>query len=277
MSESHAPRPAADLAIGSIGTIGRAVATELARGGLDGYRLAAVSARDAGRAREFLTRIDVGDVPIVALGELAGYADLVLECAPPACYRELGEPAISAGKDLVTLSVGALLDCWDLVERAQHTGSTIYVPTGALLGLDAVAAARQGTIESIVMITRKPPAALAGSRYVLDHEIRLEHIVEPTVIFSGTVREAIKAFPSNVNVAVALALVSNGPDATNIEVWVDPNLSRNTHTIDVQSDSARLHMHIENVPSDNPATGLLTANSTIALLRKMRATLRLGT
>jgi aspartate dehydrogenase len=54
-------------------------------------------------------------------------------------------------------------------------------------------------------------------------------------------------------------------------------LTRNIHRIEVESDSARFSMSIENIPSENPKTGLITALSVIACLRKLRASLRVGT
>jgi aspartate dehydrogenase len=95
-------------------------------------------------------------------------------------------------------------------------------------------------------------------------------------VFSGTAREAARGFPANLNVAVALSLAGPGPDRTYVEVWADPTVTKNTHTIVMLSDVADLTMTIENVPSDNPRTGRITALSVISLLRKRNAPLRVG-
>ena len=95
-------------------------------------------------------------------------------------------------------------------------------------------------------------------------------------MFTGTAREAAKGFPANLNVAVALSLAGIGPDLTMLEIWADPTITRNTHRIVVDSDAARLDMTIENIPSENPRTGRITALSVISLLRKQNATLRVG-
>jgi aspartate dehydrogenase len=151
------------------------------------------------------------------------------------------------------------------------------VPSGALLGLDAVAAAAEGEIISVRMITRKPVRGLVGAPYLERHGIDIEHITDPKMVFSGSAREAAAGFPANVNVAVALSLAGIGPDRTTIEIWADPALTRNTHRIEVEADSASFAMSIENVPSENPRTGRITALSVIACLRKMTAPLRVGT
>jgi aspartate dehydrogenase len=127
------------------------------------------------------------------------------------------------------------------------------------------------------MITRKPVKGLLGAPYLVENNIDIETITEPTRIFEGTAREAAKGFPANLNVAVALSLAGIGPDRTRLEIWADPALTRNVHRIEVESDSARFSMSIENVPSENPKTGMITALSVIAWLRKQRAALRVGT
>jgi len=127
------------------------------------------------------------------------------------------------------------------------------------------------------MVTRKPVRGLAGAPYLAEHNIHIEDITAPLRIFEGTPREAAVGFPANLNVAVALSLAGIGPDRTRVEIWADPTVTRNTHRIEVDSDSARFSMSIENIPSENPRTGRITALSVIACLRKQRASLRIGT
>ena len=177
----------------------------------------------------------------------------------------------------MVLSCGALLDNFDLVELARRNGGRVMVPTGALLGLDAVQAAAQGEVARIHMVTRKPPNGLDGAPYLLAHGISVADLAEAKRVFAGTAREAAKGFPANVNVAAALALAGIGPDRTTIEIWADPAVTRNTHRIEVEADSVRLAMQIENVPSENPKTGRLTPLSVIALLRKLASPLAIGT
>jgi aspartate dehydrogenase len=157
------------------------------------------------------------------------------------------------------------------------SGGQIIVPTGALIGLDAVTAAAEGNIRSVHMVTRKPVKGLAGAPYLLERNIDIENISEPLRLFSGSARAAAAGFPANLNVAIALSLAGIGPDRTTLEIWADPKLDRNTHRIEVDSDSARFSMMIENIPSENPRTGRITALSVIACLRKMHAPQRVGT
>ncbi len=178
----------------------------------------------------------------------------------------------------MVLSCGALLDNFDLVDLARRNGGRILVPTGALLGLDAVIAVAEGGISRVHMITRKPPQGLLGAPYLDEQAIEIAGLAEAKCVFSGTAREAARGFPANVNVAAALALAGIGPDRTTVEIWADPGVNRNIHRIEVEAAAARLSMQIENVPSDdNPRTGRLTALSVIAALKKLASPLAIGT
>ena len=264
------------VAIAGFGAIGRVVAKHLERG-IDGLTLAAVSARDTARAKAAMAGF-AKPVPVLPLARLGDEADIVVECAPAAVLRDIAEPALAKGRTLITLSCGALLDNFDLVDLARRQGGRILVPTGALLGLDAVQAAAVGNIDRIHMITRKPPNGLEGAPYLVEHSIAVTGLTEPKRVFTGTAREAARGFPANVNVAAALALAGIGPDRTTIEIWADPAIDRNIHRIEVESDAARLSLQIENVPSvENPKTGRLTPLSVVALLRKLGSPLAIGT
>lgn len=264
------------VAAGGLGAIGRVVASRLDQG-IEGLRLTAVAARDVARAEAAMAGF-ARTVPVVPLDRLWEYADVVVECAPAAVLRELAEPALGNARIVVVLSCGALLDNLDLVDLARRNGGRILVPTGALLGLDAVIAAAEGGIASVKMITRKPPQGLSGAPYLAANDIEITGLTEPRCVFSGTAREAARGFPANVNVAAALALAGVGPDRTAVEIWADPRVTRNIHRIEVEAAAARLSMQIENVPSEeNPRTGRLTALSVIAALKKLSSPLAVGT
>lgn len=127
------------------------------------------------------------------------------------------------------------------------------------------------------MITRKPPRGLAGAPYLAERGLSLDGLASALKVFEGTARDGARGFPENVNVAAALALAGIGPERTRLEIWADPALDRNTHRIEVDADSARFSMTIENIPSaENPRTGRLTPLSVIACLRGLTATLRVG-
>jgi aspartate dehydrogenase len=263
------------IAVAGLGAIGAKLVKAL-DDGMEGLTLSAVSVQNPDKHRTFLGGLSTPP-KLVPLDALAETADIVVECAPSKLVRDIVAPTVTRGKVAVVLSAGALLENDDLIALAKETGGQIVVPTGALIGLDAVTAAAVGTIHSVRMATRKPPRGLAGAPFIVANNIDLEAVKEPRKVFEGSARDAAKGFPANINVAVALSLAGIGPDRTRVEIWADPTVTRNIHRVEVDSDSARFSMQIENIPSENPKTGLITAFSVIACLRKLRASLRVGT
>jgi aspartate dehydrogenase len=264
------------LGIAGLGSIGRKLAGVLDATALEGFRLAGVAAHDHIKARQWMGEHLSRPVDCLDFEALAERCDWVVECAPARVLREIAEPALRRGRRLVVLSAGALVDLPHLVDLARDHGGQIIVPTGALIGLDAVAAAREGTIDSVTLVTRKPIAGLMGAPLLAEQGIDIAGLEQPLRVFQGSARAAIRGFPANVNVAVALSLAGIGVDRTQVEVWADPTVSRNTHSIRVEADSASFSMTIEGVPSENPKTGRITALSLIACLRKIHAPLRVG-
>jgi aspartate dehydrogenase len=262
------------VAIGGLGAIGRVVARKLADG-MPGLSLACAAARDHAKARAWLDAERIA-CPLMEPELFPAHCDLAVECAPASLLERICRPMLEAGKQVMVLSVGALLPRPELIELAKERGGRIIVPTGALLGLDAVTAAAEGRIHSVRMITRKPPRGLAGAPYLVANGISVEGLNGPKRVFVGSARDGAAGFPANVNVAAALSLAGIGPDRTSLEIWADPSVGRNCHTIEIDSDSARFTVSIENIPSENPKTGRITALSVLAALRKIHAPLRVG-
>lgn len=271
-----AKTPDLKVGIAGLGAIGLAVARAVDAGRIPGIQLVAAAVRDQDKARK--TTAAFRNPPrLTDFAGLAEIADVVVEGLPSSQFAAVATPAIERGRIFMPLSVGMLINHMKLVERAKSTGARIIVPTGALLGLDAVRATAEGTIASVKIVTRKPPAGLAGAPLLVKQGISVEGLKEPRRVFEGTAREAIAGFPANVNVAVALSLAGIGPDKTRAEIWADPTVTRNTHTIVVKSDSSDLTMTIENIPSEeNPRTGKITALSVLAALRRLTAPLVVG-
>lgn len=265
------------IGIAGMGAIGLRVAKELDQGGIPGCTLACFSARNAARAAELNGRLST-IVPHYNLTEIANHCDLVIEALPPSLFENLAAAVLGAGKTLVVLSASQLLGRQDFVDLATRTGAKIVIPSGAMLGLDAMKGVAVGEITSVVIETRKPVAGLIKAPYVAQMDIDLTSLTEPSLILKGSVTDVARAFPANVNVAAAVSLAGLGPDKTQMEVWADPSLERNKHTVRVTSDSSDFTMSIQNRPSaENPATGEITALSVIALLRQKTAVMQVGT
>lgn len=263
------------VGIGGLGVIGSAVAAALNRG-IPGLALSAVSGRDRAKVTAAIAGLEPLPV-VVPLSELAGLADVVLESATAAAYDEVARPAVEAGRILVTLSSGALLDRPELIERAQETGARIIVPSGGIVGLDALKAAAEDEIHSVELITRKPPRSLAGAPYLVARGIELSGLSKPTKIFEGTAAEAARAFPANANVAASVSFAGIGPARTRVEIWADPDIDQNRQELHVRSKAAEFTVQLASHPMPgNPRTGSLTLKSTIATLRSLTASLIVG-
>ena len=267
--------PGLTVAVGGVGAIGTAIVRALDEG-IPGLELRAVSARDTVKAQDRLAGLR-SNPRWVALGQLATLADVVVECAPASVYDQVATPAIEAGRILVTMSSGALLSREHLIERSKATGSLIIVPSGGILGLDALRAAAEGTIHSVTLITRKPPRSLAGAPYVVERKIPVLELTSAELIFQGNAREAAQAFPANANVAATLSLAGIGPIRTRVEIWAVPGLEENVQELQVRSESADFDLRLSSRPlAENPRTGSLTPKSAIAALRSLTSRLRVG-
>ena len=265
------------IGIAGCGTIGRKVATELDAGAVPRAILAGITSRNLPRAEKFASTLRCPP-PVVELGQLVEIADLVIEAAPASATESIAVATLSAGKDLMALSGGALLERDDLFALAEKNGAVIYVPSGAIAGLDGVIGASAGRIDSLTMTTRKPPEGLKGAPGIAVSGVNLDAVTEPTVVYEGTALEACKLFPANINVSAALSMAGIGPRRTRIRIYADPSVDKNTHEIAVEGEFGKLSILIENIPSEtNPKTGKLSALSALATLRKITSTVRVGT
>jgi aspartate dehydrogenase len=262
------------IGIVGCGAIGKAL-IQAAESGKLSVRIAGVTSRTEKNARELLA-VFKNPPPYLSLVELITAADLIVEAAGGAVVPELAKKVFAAGKDLMVISVGALLDHPDVMAESRRTGCRLYVPSGAIAGLDGIKSASVGQITHVTHTTRKPPLGLEGAPYLVEHGISLVGLREEKEIFSGSAREACRGFPANVNVTGAVSLAGIGPDQTRVRIFAVPGLTRNCHDIEVEGEFGRLHVHIENVPSENPKTGKLTALSIIRAVQDAADTVRIG-
>lgn len=198
--------------------------------------------------------------------------DIVVEAASQEAVRKFGKMILRAGKDLMVMSVGALADrafLLELLQAASENGSRIYVPTGAIAGIDAVRTVRH-LLESVTLTTTKSPKALAGAPFFETSKIKLDKITERTVIYEGAASDAVKAFPANVNVAAVLSLAGIGADKTKVRIVADPVATTNQHEIVATGSFGEIRIAVSNVPSPgNPKTSFLAVLSAIECLRSI--------
>lgn len=214
------------------------------------------------------------------LDALVELSDVVVEAASQRAVPAVARAALAKGRRLMIMSVGALADpalFTEIKELARMHRTQVYIPSGAISGLDALKSARAGRIERVTLTTTKNPSGLKGAPYILENKIDLDNLSGPTQIFSGNAIEAVRAFPANVNVAATLYLAA-GEKEVLVSVVADPSIRVNRHEIEVEGDFGRFSTRVENVPSPrNPKTSYLAALSAISTLRSMVEPIKIGT
>ena len=258
-----------------LGTIGRHVCRAL-DAGIEGLSLSGAMSRDQAKAEQFLRSLTRGAL-FGSTADLITSSDLIVEAATQSALRELAPQVLGAGKDLMVMSCGALLDRPEWVALAERNRCRILVPSGGIAGLDAVKAARVGEVRQVSIESRKAPQKWAGAPYIEQHAIDLGAITTETVLFEGTALAACSAFPANLNVVAALSLAGVGAERTSVRIFAVPGLERNAHLISVDGEFGTLQVSIENVPSENPRTARVSYLSAIAMLKELAAPLRVGT
>lgn len=212
-----------------------------------------------------------------AVSELPDGIDLIVDCAGHGGLATHGAGALRRGIDLLTLSIGALVEA-DLVEElsqaAREGGSRLHLASGAIGSLDALAAAATGGLDQVVYIGRKPPAAWRGSPAEETMDLD-DPPPQPHRHFRGHAGEAARRYPKNANVAAAVALAGIGFQATEVELWADPTIDRSIHRIEAEGAFGILEFEVMGRPlPDNPKSSALAAMSVVAGIHRLNASIR---
>ena len=208
-----------------------------------------------------------GGVAVQNVQDMLSYVDLIVEAASPGAVVEIVPKVLESKRDVIIMSLGALMDQdlkHHLEDLARKNHSRIYMPSGAIAGLDGVKSASIGEIREVNLVTRKPPRSLGIST---DTE---------KVLYEGKASGAVRKFPANINVAAALSIAC-GMEA-DVKIVADPKIDRNCHEIHVVGDFGEITTTTQNMScKTNPKTSLLAAYSVIKLLKTLNEHSRLGT
>jgi aspartate dehydrogenase len=267
-----------DLRIGLVGcgAIGREMAKGMDRGDFPA-RVTGLVSRTRERAAALSAELDASP-PVLDLADLPAAADLIVEAVSPESARDVIEEILRADRDIMVLTVGALINHPELIDLARERRRKIHVPSGAIVGLDSVKSAAVGRIDRVVLTCTKSSKSFQGDPEVLRQGIDLDSLDAPRVLFEGPAREAITKFPANVNISCALSLAGVGPDRTITRVVVDPAADRTVNEIEVEGEFGRFVTRTENVLSpDNPKTSHLVGLSVVATIRGIVDPVRVGT
>ncbi|WP_301109370.1 aspartate dehydrogenase [Sporosarcina sp.] len=196
--------------------------------------------------------------------------DIVVEAATIEVAVQHMHDVLHCKKDLILSSIGAFKDTAflnEMKELARSTGQHIYLPSGAIGGLDLLQSANSvGGLKEVRITTRKSYASLG-----------MEVKYEEECLFDGVALDAIEQFPKNVNVALLLSIAGLGADKTKVRVIADPKIQRNTHTIQASGDFGEMNLTIENEPMpNNPKTSYLAALSILSTLQNKGNSITIG-
>lgn len=260
------------------GAIGSEIARAVDRDFQPEAILIALSDIDQARAQTLKKKL-ISKPLILDIDNLIEKSDLVIEAASAGISNEISKKALTLKKDVMIMSVGGIIRNYTvLFDLAKNLGCKIYLPSGALCGLDGIKASAIGKIYKVELTTRKSPASLAGAPFIQKNKIDLDKITSETTIFEGSALEAIEGFPANVNVSCALSIAGIGPQKTKVKIITSPEYKRNTHEIVLEGEAGRIVTRTENVPSpSNPKTSYLAILSAIAALKQILGPAKVGT
>lgn len=268
------------IGIVGCGAIGGMICRAFDQGVINAH-LVALSDKDPVSAQELADSLVNIRPRVMNTSALIDAVDLVVECAAQSAVSDIAMPALEKGRDVMIMSIGALTDerLWGRIKSlAREHDCRVYLPSGAIVGLDGLKSASMAKISSVMLTTRKHPASFQGAPYIEQHKIDLNALKRATVIFEGCAEDAVNAFPANVNVAATLSLIGIGAKKTRVRIIADPALSTNVHEIRVEGEFGKFETRVENIPSpDNPRTSYLAALSTIATLKKIVDEVQMGT
>lgn len=267
------------IGIVGCGAIGSSLAKAIVREFKGQAGLAALYDLDQSKSLALAKKAGRRGLAVNSLEELIRKSSLVVECASAASSWQISRTALSAGRDMMIMSVGGVVGHFEqLTALAKRKQAKIYIPSGAIAGVDALKAAKSGKIKKVTLTTFKNPAAFQGVKYVQSRKVKLDGIKQDQVLFSGPARLAVKYFPQNINVAAVLSLAGIGADKTKVKIVASPKVKQNIHQIEIESAAGRVVTRSENVlHPDNPKTSYLAVLSAIAALRQLLQPVRIGT
>ena len=144
------------------------------------------------------------------------------------------------------LSVSALAD--EPLEQALLTttrmhGTRLYIPHGALIGVDNLFESR--TVWERVTITfRKHPASIDFSQV----DITPQTIDRETVLYDGPVRGIASLYPRNINTMLTCALATVGMDRCRGVLIADPTLDVGIAEVDAKGRDGSCLRTYKSVP-----------------------------
>jgi aspartate dehydrogenase len=259
------------------GTIGRAVARAVKGGRAGAAEIITVLVRDVSKINSTDAGLLSGKITADPDEFFSADIEVVVEAAGHSALKQYAERALRSGRDMLAVSVGAFADevlLSSIRLAARESNRKLLVPSGALGGLDAISAAAVGMLDEVALVVRKPPAAWIGTP-AEGVAARAAH--EPICFYEGPARDAVRAFPQNVNVLAALSLAGIGFARTSVKMFVDPTVEHNTFALLARGEFGEIRLELKNNPyPENPKTGHLVVMSLIKAIHRLEDSIIVG-
>jgi len=268
------------IGIVGCGAIGSSLARAIVRDFIRQAKVVALFDLDAGKSRRLSRSLSKKEgLAVKSLGELIRKSELVIEASSAAASAKIARESLAKGRDIMVMSVGGIVKSFKrLSGLAKRKGRRLFIPSGAISGVDGLKAAGINKIESVLLTTRKNPAAFKGVEYIKKHRIDLNKIRKDKTLYFGPAIKAVKSFPQNINVAAVLSLAGIGVDKTMVKIVASPATKKNIHEIEIVSEAAKITTRTENITHpDNPKTSFLAVLSAIATLKGILEPVMIGT
>src|SRR3989338_5091960 len=233
---------------------------------------------DLAKAKDLAGKLRKKNIVVSDLYELIRKSDFIVEAATAEVSADIARKAINSKRDCLIMSVGGVLDAPDIFSLAKKKGVSLHIPSGAVCGIDGLKAHRLAGLKKVLITPRKPAIAFKNAPYVTRNKIDLSRIKKETTLFSGKAKDAVKAFPQNINVAAVLSLAGIGKDKTMVRIIASPDTNINSHEIEIESKAGKSFIRCENPPCpDNPKTSYLAVLSAISALKQIFDPVKIGT
>ncbi len=267
------------IGIAGCGAIGSSLALFIRNDFKDKAVLAGIYDKDPKAGQRLRLRLGRQAKVCRSLGGLIRASDLVIEATSMLAAFDIAYKSVCAGRDVMVMSSGGIMSgLGRLRDKAGATAARIYVPSGAVAGIDALKAALCARVAKVTLTTKKHPRSFLGVRYLRKKGLDAQKIRQDTLLFEGPAQEAIKLFPQNINVAATLSMAGLGPAKTRVKIVASPRLKRNTHEVRIEGVCGKVSAVTENeLHPDNPKTSFLAVLSAMAVLKQIVEPLKIGT
>lgn len=267
------------IGIVGCGAIGSSLARKILRDFSKEACLSGLYDTNTDKLRQLAGSIFKNQLVASSLSQLVAKSQLVIEATSAVSSWGIARYTLTKKRDILIMSIGGIVRHFrKLTQLAKKNNAKVYLPSGAISGIDALKALKLSKIKQVTLTTRKNPVSFRGVRYIEQKGIKPDKIKKDTLLFSGSAQKAVDFFPQNINVAGLLSIAGLGAKDTRVRIIASPGLKKNIHEIRIESEAANIFTRSENISHpENPKTSYLAVLSAAATLKQILGAVKIGT